>query len=120
MLYAKNNKTKDKRKGKTIMKKLAAAFVTVLIVAGMAASASADPGWSHGPRHNDRGRFERPQHQYYQPQHQQRDYRNHWNYQQPVVVHRAPIVPPRPVVHAYEPQAASFSMFLPGFSIQVR
>ncbi len=103
------------------MKKLAMAFVTVLIVAGMASSALANPGWSNDHRHNDRGRFDRPQHDYYQPQYQQRDYHNHWNYhRQPVVVQRVPVMPPRPVVHAYEPQAASFSMFLPGFSIQVR
>jgi len=97
------------------MKKLAMAFVTVLIVAGLASSALADPGWSNGHRYDNHGRYER------QPIHYQHDHHNQWEqHRQPMVVQRVPVVPPRPVVHAYEPQAASFSMFLPGFSIQVR
>ena len=102
------------------MKKLAMAFAAVMIVAGLASSALADPGWSNGHRYDNNGRFESPHHQYYQ-QHIQRDHHNRWDrHRQPMVVERVPVVPPRPVVHAYEPQAASFSMFLPGFSIQIR
>ena len=114
VLYT-NAKKITKRKGKIIMKKLAMAFVTVLIVAGMASSALADPGWSHGPRFNNHGRYNQPQHHY------QNFHHNHWaHHHQPMVMHRAPVIPPRPVVRAYQPQAASFSMFLPGFSIQIR
>jgi len=97
------------------MKKLAMAFAAVMIVAGMASSALADPGWSNGPRHGYNGRFDRP------PQHYRQIDHNQWrHHHQPVMMHRAPGIAPRPVVQVYEPQAASFSMFLPGFSIQIR
>jgi len=97
------------------MKKIAMAFAAVMIVAGMASSALADPGWSNGPRHHNYGRFDRP------PQHYRHIDHNQWrHHHQPVMMHRAPGIAPRPVVQVYEPQAASFSMFLPGFSIQIR
>jgi hypothetical protein len=97
------------------MKKLATAFVTVLIVAGFASSALAAPGWSNDRRHDDHGRFDRPEHHY------QYDHQNHWaHHYQPVVVHRPPAIAPRPAVRVYEPQAANFSLFLPGFSLQLR
>jgi hypothetical protein len=93
------------------------AFVTVLIVAGLASSALADPGWSNGHRHDNHGRYDRSHHEYHHHY-----YRDHRMDHRPMVVHRAPAIAPRPVpvVRVYEPQAASFSMFLPGFSIQVR
>ena len=97
------------------MKKITMAFVTVLIVAGMASSALADPGWSNGHRFDDHERYDRPHHEYYQ--HDNSDHRVHY---QPVVMQRAPAIAPRPVVRVYEPHAAGFSLFLPGFSIRVR
>ncbi|MCK7503450.1 MAG: hypothetical protein MZV70_04630 [Desulfobacterales bacterium] len=54
------------------MKKLTMIFVTVLMVAGLSASALADPGWSNGKRYGNRDRYEHPQYQY-----DHRDYRDH-------------------------------------------
>ncbi|MEN6622363.1 MAG: hypothetical protein ABFD50_12530 [Smithella sp.] len=98
------------------MKKKTTILATVLIVGGLASSALANPEWSNGHAYGHQNRFERPHHQTYD-----RDSHNNWGREnQPVVVHRVPVIPPRPVMHAYEPHAAGFSMFLPGFSIQVR
>jgi hypothetical protein len=111
-------KTAMKRwqKENIIMKKLTMAFVTVLIVAGLASSALADPGWSNGQRYDNRGQYDRPNYPY-----DQRDYRDHRGYyRQPVVVHRDSDFRPRPVVHYYEPQRPSVRLHFPNFSIQFR
>ena len=109
------------------MKKLAMAFAAVMIVAGMASSALADPGWANGHRNDHNGRFDRPPQHYWHIDHNQwrhnyqQNHYSHWEHdRQPVVMQRVPVAPPRPYVNAYEPQGASFSMFLPGFSIQIR
>ncbi|MEN6373859.1 MAG: hypothetical protein ABFD75_03625 [Smithella sp.] len=98
------------------MKKITMAFITVLFVAGLASSALADPGWSNGHRFGNHERYDRSHHEY------RHDYRDHRMDHQRVVVHRAPAIAPRPVpvVRVYEPQAAGFSLFLPGFSLQLR
>lgn len=98
------------------MKKITTIFAAVLIVGGLASSALANPGWSNGYAYGHQNRFERPHHQYHE-----RDHRNNWGHDhQRVVVQRVPVIPPRPVLHAYEPYAAGFSMFMPGFSLQIR
>ncbi len=96
------------------MKKLSIAFVTVLMVAGLTASAFADPGWSNGRRYNDHARNYRIHKQY-----DHRDFRGH--YRQPVSVHRAPVFPPRHAVRPHVPPPPPiFSFFLPPFIIPIR
>lgn len=98
------------------MKKLTLMFVTVLMVAGLAASALADPGWANGHRYDNRGRVERVHENY-----GHRDYRDHRGpYRQPVVVQRVPVRHYEPVVRVYEPYAPGFSLYFPNFSIQLR
>lgn len=98
------------------MKKLTTIFATVLIVGGLASSALANPEWSNGHAYGHRNWNDKPHQQY-----SERDRHSNWeHHRQPVVVQRVPVIPPRPVMHAYEPHVAGFSMFLPGFSIQVR
>lgn len=95
------------------MKKITMIFATVLMVAGLAASAFADPGWSNGPRHDNRGRHKQTYQKY--------DHRDHREpYYQPVVVYRVPVRPPEPVVHVIRPYVPSFSVYLPHMSIQIR
>ena len=97
------------------MKKLSIAFVTVLMVAGLAVSAFADPGWEDGRRYNDRGRPDR-----FHSQYDDRDFRG--QYRHPVVAHRAPVFPPRYGMRAHlpPPPPPIFSFFLPPFIIPIR
>ena len=98
------------------MKKLTMIFVTVLMVAGLAASALADPGWSNGNRYGNRDRYEHPQYQY-----DHRDYRDHRVvYRQRVIEHRVPVRPPEPFVHVVRPHVPIFTFFFPHMSIQIR
>lgn len=98
------------------MKKLTTIFAAVLIVGGVASSALANPYWSNGHAYGHHGWNERQHHQNYQ-----RDHHSNWEREyRPAAVHRVPVIAPRPAMHAYEPNAAGFSMFLPGFSLQVR
>jgi len=93
------------------MKKLTIMFFTGLIVAVLAATASADPGWSKGQRFENRGRYE------YQQKYSHRDFRGY--HRQPVVVYRVSPRPPERVLLGYE-YWPYFSLYLPHFSIQIR
>ena len=96
------------------MKKITMIFVTVLMVAGLASSAIANPGWSKGQRYDNRGQYSRTHDRY-----DHRDYRNYrGHYQQPV--HYVPVRAYEPVVRVYQPSAPSFSLFFPNLSIQIR
>lgn len=101
------------------MKKLTMILVTVLIVAGLSASAFAAPGWSNGQRYDHRGRYERPQ---YQNDH--RGYRDNrvyrTPYRQPVIIHRVPVCPPEPYVRIVPPPFPILTFFFPHLSIQIR
>jgi len=98
------------------MKKLTMIFVTVLMVAGLAASALAAPGWSNSQRYDNRDRYERPH-----DNNDRRDYRDRRGpYGQPVVMHRVPVRHYEPVVRVYEPYAPAFSLYFPNLSIQFR
>ncbi|MEE9913142.1 MAG: hypothetical protein K4571_15630 [Deltaproteobacteria bacterium] len=101
------------------MKKMTMILVTVIMVAGLAASALANPGWSDGPRYDNRDRYERPHDRY-----NDRDDRFHqderWRHRQPVVIHRAPDHFRRPVVYIARPHVPVFSIFFPPVSIQLR
>jgi len=109
---SKDNETQTK--GDQEMKKLSIAFVTVLMVAGLAVSAFANPGWEDGRRYNDRGGPDRIHNQY-----DQRDFRGH--YRRPVVARRAPVFPPRRGVSAHVPPPPPIvSFFLPPFIIPMR
>ena len=99
------------------MKKITMMFVTVMMIAGFAASALADSGWSNDRRFDDRGRYDQRIHDRYD----HRDYRDHRGpYYRPVIVHRVPVRPPEPIVRVYEPYAPGFSLYFPNFSIQIR
>ena len=96
------------------MKKLSIAFVTVLMVAGLTASAFADPGWSNGRRYNDHSRNYRM----YKP-YDQIDFSRHDR--RPVDVHRVPVFPPRYGARPHVPPPPPvFSFFLPPFIIPGR
>jgi hypothetical protein len=95
------------------MKKLSMAFVTLLIVAGLASSALADPGWSNSRRFDDHGRNNQIKYKY---EYNHRDHRE--PYRQ--TVHHAPVLASRQVVHVYRPDAPSISLFFPHMSIQIR
>lgn len=94
------------------MKKLTMILVTVVIVAGLAGSALADPGWSNGQRYGNHGRFDRPQYNYNNPYHQGPQ-------RYPVMRHRVLVRPPEPVVRVFQPHPPAFGFFFPNFSIQV-
>ena len=98
------------------MKKLTMIFVTVLMVAGLSASALADPGWSNGKRYGNRDRYEHPQNQY-----DHRDYRDHRGaYRQRVIEYRVPVRPPEPFVPVVRPHVPIFTFLFPHLSIQIR
>jgi hypothetical protein len=97
------------------MKKLTMLFVTVLMFAGLSASALADPGWSNGNRYGNRDRYERPQYQY-----DHRDYRDYRVAYRRVIVHRLPVRPPEPFVHVVRPHVPIFTFLFPHMSIQIR
>lgn len=97
------------------MKKIMVALVTVVMVAGLAASVWANPGWSNGPRHDGRGRYERPYDRYedhgYRFRHDER-----WEHRAPVVVHRVP----EPIVYLPRPHVPAVGFFFPHMTIQIR
>lgn len=91
-------------------------FATVLMVAGLSASALADPGWSNEKRYGNRDRYEHPQYQY-----EHRDYRDHRvAYRQRVIERRAPVRPRETFVHVVRPHVPIFTFLFPHMSIQIR
>jgi hypothetical protein len=114
-MHALSKANETQTKGDQEMKKLSIAFVTVLMVAGLAVSAFANPGWEDGRRYNDRGRPDR-----FHSQYDDRDFRG--QYRHPVVAHRAPVFPPRYGMRAHlpPPPPPIFSFFLPPFIIPIR
>ena len=122
------------------MKKLSIAFTTILIVAGFAFSALADPGWSNDRRWDNRDGRDQMHNQYdqrnyrgYGNYHGDRYYRDHrTHYQHRVIERRFPVpppphvvahgipLPPVPVVSVDVPRPPRFSIFLPPFIIHVR
>jgi len=95
------------------MKKLRMILVAVVIVAGLAAPALADPGWSNGQRYGNPGRFDRPQYNYNNPYHQ-------GPHRYPVMRHRTPVYQHEPIVHAFRPHVPSFNIFFPHMRMQFR
>lgn len=97
------------------MKKLMMIFVAVIMVAGLAASAFANPDWSNGPRYDYRGRYERPHDRY-----DNRDYRfrhdERWEHRRHFVVHKGP----EPVVFLPRPHVPVVGFFFPHMTIQIR
>ena len=104
------------------MKKLSIFLVTALMMVGPATSAFAAPGNPGMQRYDDRNRYERPDHRYDQRFYRDhRDFRSHRTpYRQPVIVDRRVIVPAGRAVRVYDYYAPGFSLYLPGFSIQIR
>ncbi len=95
------------------MRKLTTVLVTVLMIAGLATSALAAPGWSNHPRNDYRFKHEQPYQKY-----DHRDYRR--AYRQPVIVHRVPVNPPRRFARVYQPVPPGFGFFFPYLNIQIR
>jgi hypothetical protein len=104
------------------MKKLFLFLVAVFMMIGPATSAFAGPGNPGMPRYDDRSRYERPDYRHDQRvRYDHRDFRSHWTpYSRPVIVDRRVIVPVRQPVRVYEYYTPGFSLYLPGFSIQIR
>ncbi|MDP2853769.1 MAG: hypothetical protein Q8O28_05940 [Smithellaceae bacterium] len=107
------------------MKKLTMILITVLMVAGLAASAFADPGWSNGQRYGNRDGYGRPHYQYNDRDYRDyRDYRNQRDqrgpYWRPVIIHRVPVRPPEPVAYFLPPPPPPLRIFFPHLNLLFR
>lgn len=97
------------------MKKMVMMFVAVMMAAGLAQPALANPGWSGGQRWDDRDRYERSS-----GRHDDCGYRlgrdRRWVHRAPVVVHRVP----EPVVYLPRPHVPAIGLFFPHMVIHIR
>ncbi len=116
------------------MKKTTLIFATILMSTVLASQALANPGRGEDRRFDNWGRYERQHnpgdHQGFRDGYDRDHYRV---YRQsvimrrapvgvphPVVVERVPVLPPPPVVDVYDSHAPGFALFLPNFSIVIR
>lgn len=97
------------------MKRIMMIFFTVIMVAGLAQSVWANPGWSNGPRYDDRGRYERPHDRYGDCDNRFR-HDERWEHRPPVVIHRRT----EPVVYVPRPHVPAVGFFFPHLMIQIR